>query len=88
MFSIETQLKQKCSEIKRLRAEINALEMRTPPHFQDQDSRETQKRLRIEIESLEKYVQQCDREQEELRRERDTAKEKVKFNLINLNLNK
>ncbi|XP_049820003.1 repetitive organellar protein isoform X2 [Aethina tumida] len=75
---LDKQLEQKKSEISRLRAEVLSLESRTPPHYQDRDSREIQKQLRSEIQSLEQYIHQCDEEHEQLRKEKDAAKEKVR----------
>ena len=72
---LETQLAQKSSEVSRLRSEVAALENRTPPHYQDMDSRELQRRLRAEIQCLEQYVKQVEDEQEEIRKEKDSAKE-------------
>lgn len=77
VYFTDKQLEQKKSEISRLRAEVLSLESRTPPHYQDRDSREIQKQLRSEIQSLEQYIHQCDEEHEQLRKEKDAAKEKV-----------
>ncbi|KAJ8934117.1 hypothetical protein NQ314_013576 [Rhamnusium bicolor] len=75
---LEKQLNQKTAEISRLRNEILALEDRTPPHYQDKDSREIQKILRTKVESLEQIIEQCDKENQELQEERDVEKAQVK----------
>lgn len=75
---IEQQLQQKNNEISRLRAEVIALENRTPPHFQDMDSRELQRRLRSEIQTLEQYIKQIEDEQEDIRKEKDATKERLR----------
>lgn len=56
------------------------LESRTPPHYQDKDSRETQRILRTKIDSLEQILEQCDREIKELIDERDSEKSQVRTN--------
>ena len=64
-------------EISRLKSEVLALEERTPPQYQDKDSRETQKILRTKIESLEQIIEQCDKENLELQEEREAEKVQV-----------
>lgn len=75
---LEKLLVQRSSEISQLRGEIIALENRTPPHYQDADSRELQRRLRSEIQSLEQYIKQLEDEQEQIRNEKDSVKEKLR----------
>ncbi|XP_044265384.1 nucleoporin nup211 [Tribolium madens] len=75
---IEQQLQQKNNEISRLRAEVGALENRTPPNFQDMDSRELQRRLRSEIQTLEQYIKQIEDEQDEIKKEKDATKERLR----------
>lgn len=64
-------------EISRLRSEVLVLENRTPPHYQDKDSRETQRILRTKIDSLEQILEQCDKEIKDLIDERDAEKSQV-----------
>lgn len=76
-FIKESQLKLKTLEISRLRSEVLSLESRTPPHYQDKDSRETQKILRTKVESLETIIEQCDKENQELLEQRDADRTQV-----------
>lgn len=64
-------------EITSLRSEVLALEDRTPPHYQDKDFRESQKILRTKVESLEKIMEQCDAENQELLQQRDADRIQV-----------
>lgn len=73
----EKQLGQKTMEISRLRSEILALEDRTPPHYQDKNFRETQNILRVKVEGLEQIIAQCDKENEELRDQREADRAQV-----------
>ncbi|XP_060536310.1 coiled-coil domain-containing protein 18-like isoform X2 [Cylas formicarius] len=75
---LETQLSQKRAEIKRLKSEVDNLENRTPPYHQDKDARSTQRLLKLEISNLEEYIEKCHHEEEELRREKDNLKDKLR----------
>ncbi|XP_050498375.1 repetitive organellar protein-like [Diabrotica virgifera virgifera] len=75
---LEKQLGQKTVEISNLRSEVLELENRTPPHYRDKDYREMQKILRTKVDSLEQILEQSDKENLELREERDKERAQVK----------
>ncbi|XP_076266975.1 uncharacterized protein LOC143200443 isoform X2 [Rhynchophorus ferrugineus] len=75
---LETKLQQKCSEVTRLKGEVETMQMCQPPHCQHVDNRETERLLKLELESLQQYIHQCELDHEELRNERDTIKDKVR----------
>ncbi|XP_050296425.1 uncharacterized protein LOC126736214 isoform X2 [Anthonomus grandis grandis] len=75
---LEFQLKQKNAELKRLCSEMESLDVGEPPKSHDTTWNETQRLLKLELQSLEEYIVHCDKEGEELRRERDELREKNK----------
>nr|CAI5848925.1 unnamed protein product [Callosobruchus analis] len=76
---LEKQLDQKNVELSRLKSEIVALENRTPPHFRDIDTVETERILKTQIDSLEKIIERCNIENEELQDERDAERARAKL---------
>lgn len=72
-------MQQKASEIKQLRCEIIALENKTPPHGRDYDSFAVQRRLRSEVDTLELYISQLEKEQIQLAEEKDAACKRVRL---------
>ncbi|CAH1987153.1 unnamed protein product [Acanthoscelides obtectus] len=76
---LEKQLEQKNAEISRLKSEIVALENRTPPHFRDIDAVETERILKTQIDSLEKIIERCDIENQELQDDRNSEKTRAKM---------
>nr|CAH7761584.1 unnamed protein product [Callosobruchus chinensis] len=76
---LEKQLDQRNVELSRLKSEIVALENRTPPHFRDIDTVETERILKTQIDSLEKIIERCNIENEELQDERDAERARAKL---------
>lgn len=64
-------------ENKKLRCEVLALQNKTPPHFVNVDSVQIERRLKAEIESLETYVAQLEKEQCDLEKQLQVTSEMV-----------
>lgn len=64
-------------ENKKLRAEILALQNKTPPHFTDVDTIQNQRKLKAEIDNLESYISQLDKEQCDLEKRLAVETDKV-----------
>lgn len=71
---------EKTTEIIKLRGEIADLESNSLHQCQDDESRELQRRLRSEIDGLEKYIAQLLVEQDDMYKERESIKCKVCLN--------
>lgn len=78
LVSLGEQLQDKSEEIARLRSELVALENRDPPYYQKSGSGEIQRKYQSEIQNLELYISQLQKEQQTLQDEKDIVKEKVR----------
>lgn len=68
----------KAQENKKLRGQILALENKTPPHFfSNEDSLQIQRRQKSEIENLETYIAQLEKEQCDLEKQLEATTERV-----------
>ncbi|KAK9880447.1 hypothetical protein WA026_011693 [Henosepilachna vigintioctopunctata] len=74
----ESALNNSNSDIIRLKTQISALESRTPPHFQATDLTDKEKRLKMDIQSLEHYIEKTEKEQDDLREEAYYSRKKLK----------
>ncbi|KAF2884310.1 hypothetical protein ILUMI_21872 [Ignelater luminosus] len=75
---LSQQMTEKTTEIIRLRSEIADLENKSLYQCQDDVSRELQRRLRSEIDILEKYIAQLQAEEDDMYKERESIKCKLK----------
>lgn len=81
LFS-DKEISVKVQENKKLRYEILALQNKTPPHFVTEDTVQIQRKLKTEIEHLEHYVSQLEKEQCDLEQQLKITNEKVNANLL------
>lgn len=77
MIISDKELSKKTNEIKKLRGQLLILENKTPPHFNEGDSMQIQRRLKAEVDNLETYIRQLETEQCDLEKQRDLTCEKV-----------
>lgn len=73
------QIKDKATQISRLRSELYALENKTPPHNKKSASLDIERQLKIEIQTLERYVDQLQTKHDDLQDENIDISDKVRI---------